>query len=132
MKKSGFVNKILHRIMRESRYALFEVCSQQFPRKSAVVVEAHAADEAQSMWCSCEDLVLPSNLPAEWPVILKFINRKRGNFIQIQGSASTNGKNIFIPACADRISNPVNPIIHIRVHQVAWFDKKSGEVEFFA
>jgi len=131
MKKTAFVNRILHRIMKESKYALFEINSTHQPKKNVVVVEAHAADEHQSMWCSCEDLIFPANQSVDLPVILKFINRKRGNFIQVQGSASMSDTKNLIPAYANRISNPVNPLIHIKVHHVAWFDKKSGEVEFF-
>ncbi|WP_336516012.1 hypothetical protein [Pollutibacter soli] len=130
MKKSTLRNKVLKEIMEQSKYALFEVCMQETPRIEPVVVTADRAEGEKSIWCSCEELPLPSADVSNLPVVLKFINREKGNFIKIQGKATVNG--ITSASADDTQESSPSSVIQVEIHQVAWFDKNSGEVEFFA
>lgn len=131
MKKSTLHNKVLRLIMEQSRYALFEVCQQEAPRIEPVVVMAHRAEGEKSIWCSCEELPLTSADLSDLPVVLKFINRKKGNFIKIHGKATLNDR-VKLMSAENASGNAPGSVIQVEIHQVAWFDKKSGEVEFFA
>lgn len=131
MKKSTLRNKVLRLIIEQSKYALFEVYHQENPRIEPVVVIAYRAEGEKSIWCSCEESILPFADLTNLPVVLKFINREKGNFITIQGKATVNKSDK--PVSSNRITpNSQGSLIQVEVHQVAWFDKKSGEVEFFA
>jgi hypothetical protein len=119
--KNCFIDSwLLTKIIRESPYALL------YPRNNEedklglpIVVKANESVSPRFLNCVAEDATLLKTLNGHFPVVLRFINKKRGNFIRIEALAritESNGE----AAC-----------MSVEISHIAWVYTKTGLVEFY-
>ncbi len=110
-------------IVTNTNYAILNIVSDSYPVTNSILVEPHYLNAENKLICFSEELFPDSMHKSEIHVILKCINRKKGNFIRMTGVAiidhQTNQNAI------------VKSVLKIKILQMAWYYKHTGKVEFY-
>lgn len=117
--------KDLKSVIEGSHFSLLNA----YPSNKAMIAETHSVDENRNIWCRSEESF------SEWvsrcfPVTLKFIDRVKGNYIRISGTAFVEA-----PAAADdqyQKDCTQQSILRIEMQQVVWYYKKTGKIRYFS
>src|SRR5436190_23492801 len=75
------------RIVTNTNYAILNIVSDSYPVSKSILVEPYYLNAENKLICFTEELFPESMHKKDFPVILKCINRKKGNFIRMTGVA---------------------------------------------
>ncbi len=126
MKNCFIDQRLLKRVISESHYALMYACNKTEGRLGLpVIVKADETIEPRSLFCTTDDTNVLCDIEGQFPVILRFINKKNGNFIRMQGVATVIVNTLQAKRKCESTS------ISLEILQIAWVYKKTGKVEFF-
>ena len=125
--KNCFIDQwLLKKVIAESPYALLYIQHEEGgPLGIPIIVKADPGAGARFLTCTSDELKNTQIKEGRFPVVLRFINRRKGNFIRLQGIATFGTDN-------NRL-NPEKPhaLINLEVVQIAWVYKRTGKVDFF-
>jgi hypothetical protein len=119
--KNCFIDSwLLTKIIRESPYALLYTRSGVDEKLGLpIVVKANESVNPRFLNCVAEDTALLNPHNESFPVVLRFINKKSGNFIRIEASARITENDIK------------STCMSVEISQIAWLYTKTGQVEFY-
>ena len=113
----------LKKVIGETNYAILNIVSSHFPASQSIIVEPYYLNTENKLICFTDERLPVAMRYQEFQVVIKCINRKKGNFIRMTGMASVQNKSS---------KNAVlKSAIVIRILQMAWYYKHSGKVEFY-
>ena len=126
--KNCFIDQwLLRKIVAESPYALMYTCGDEQGRLGLpVIIKADETQHPRFLFCTTDDGNDYTESLGKFPVVLRFINKQKGNFIRVQGIASVLSKRV-----SDNGQEAQTTCIELETLQIAWVYKKSGKVEFY-
>jgi hypothetical protein len=113
----------LKKLITETNYAILNIDSEHFPATQSILVEPYYPDAENTLICFTDEQLPIALHKKEFQVIIKCINRKKGNYIRMTGIASFQNKSV---------KNAVlKSVLVVSILQMAWYYKHSGQVEFY-
>ncbi len=106
-----------------TNYAILNIVSEHYPKAKSILVEPYYLDAENKLICFTNEQLPASLHNHEFQVIIKCINRKKGNFIRMTGLASFESRH---PR-----NTVLKTVLTIKILQMAWYFKHTGKVEFY-
>ena len=125
--KNCFIDHwLLKKVIAESPYALLYIQhDKEGPLGLPTIVKADLGTGSRFLTCTSDDLRNTERKEGRFPVVLRFINRRKGNFIRLQGLATFGIDNKKLNLAEPHV------LINLEVVQIAWVYKRTGKVDFF-
>ncbi len=113
--------KDLKSVIERSNFSLLNA----YPSSKVMLAETHSVDDNRNIWCRSEES-LSGMVNQHFPVTLKFIDRAKGNYIRISGTAFVEGERY-----REEDDNGQS-LLRIEMQQVVWYFKRTGKIRFFS
>ena len=111
------------KIISHTNYAILNISSDHYPTTQAILVEPFYLNAENKLVCFTEEHFPMIMYSHEFQVVLKCINRKKGNFIRMTGLAKFENQ--------PNKKTMSKSVLSIRLLQMAWYYKPTGKVEFY-